>query len=558
MDLKKIYESSDINTIFDEIGELTGIDPPAVILLPIRQIRYVELGKDDTIKVEVALITRKERFDIISINPGEVESLNLFEKFGLKNNERLSKENWDRCLNIFFKLSPTIPETIVYRMLGSIPGKNEFVFADKLITANSCAEVENSLIKGKFPVQTASAEFFFNNYIPVFNDKTNGLIFLFTLLLSTGLSRLSEISIDRPAWVVAVIAESGSYKTSTVNAALNPFQTANCTSMSFEASISVIIKKLMDCRDTISIIDDYYTNADKEVTSKLESIIRLNGDVTSGRQRMSGKKYIAEDCHTISIITGEILPKVRFSSKPRMLVIDFKTAVNADKLSELQKAQPKFRGALVDFIQYSLSNDNYIKKLITSFETHRREIHKEKPGWHGRYKSMCAWYLAMYYIFCEYCKENNVSYESIQSFPEDMRKFIANQSKSYLECDTTYIFFKTLGTLVDQKKIKAIPVMEITNDTPKTDIIYNDDCFWLESTSVYEKILQYCISEGIVFGNSRIGVYRKLSEDGLLIPQQNGKLTGEYRKGKFRESTVCFGRNNIRRYFSYGSEVENK
>lgn len=328
--------------------------------------------------------------------------------------------------------------------------------------------------------------------------------------------------------------------------------------MSFEASISVITNKLMDCRDMVSIIDDYYTNSDRDMTSKLESIIRLNGDTASGRQRMSGKKYLVEDCNTISVITGETLPKVRFSSKPRMLVIDLKNGINLSRLTELQSSQPEFRGALMDFIQYTLSNDNYSEKLIKNFKDYRNTIvQTEKTKWHGRYKSMCAWYLAMYDVFCDYCMSKNVSCDNILSFPEDIRKFIAEQSKRYLESDSTYIFFKTIKILVDERKIKVISETEITNDTLKTDIIYNDDCFWIESTCVYEKVLQYCIQEGIVFGNSRMDVYRKLSADGLLLPQ-NDKLTSEYRKGKFRESTVCFGRNNVTRYFSYGKEAEMK
>ena len=43
-------------------------------------------------------------------------------------------------------------------------------------------------------------------------------------------------------------------------------------------------------------------------------------------------------------------------------------------------------------------------------------------------------------------------------------------------------------------------------------------------------------------------LYKRLAGDGLLILQKK-KLTGEYRKGKFRQSTVCLAQNNIRRYF---------
>lgn len=50
-------------------------------------------------------------------------------------------------------------------------------------------------------------------------------------------------------------------------------------------------------------------------------------------------------------------------------------------------------------------------------------------------------------------------------------------------------------------------------------------------------------------------LYRRLADDGLLIPSRN-KPTAEYRKGAFRQSTVCLARNNIHRYFSGEEEAK--
>ena len=111
----------------------------------------------------------------------------------------------------------------------------------------------------------------------------------------------------------------------------------------------------------ITIVDDFYTNTDREITAKLEKIIRLNGDKSSVAKKMSGKKIVSESSDTITVVTGEQIPKVRFSSIPRMLIIDFQEAVNLQALTELQASQAEFRGALADFIQYTLDSDFCIK-----------------------------------------------------------------------------------------------------------------------------------------------------------------------------------------------------
>lgn len=114
-------------------------------------------------------------------------------------------------------------------------------------------------------------------------------------------------------------------------------------------------------------------------------------------------KIVSESSDTITVVTGEQIPKVRFSSIPRMLIIDFQEAVNLQALTELQASQAEFRGALADFIQYTLDIDFCIK-LRQTFLDHRDSImHHEAPKWHARYTSMCCWFLAIYDMFYEYC-----------------------------------------------------------------------------------------------------------------------------------------------------------
>lgn len=166
---------------------------------------------------------------------------------------------------------------------------------------------------------------------------------------------------------------------------------------------------------------------------------------------------------------------------------------------------------------------------------------------------MCCWFLAIYDMFCEYCTTKNISFTNISDFPSNIRHYIAEQSKRYLENDSIFIFFKTLKSLCGENKLHTINTSKITNDTPKTDILYSDDYVWIESVNVFAKIKLACQNEGILFDLSRQELYQKLESEKLLITTDN-RRSYEYRKGQFRQSVICLPRNNLNRYLTYDKE----
>ena len=164
-----------------------------------------------------------------------------------------------------------------------------------------------------------------------------------------------------------------------------------------------------------------------------------------------------------------------------------------------------------------------------------------------------CWFLAIYDMFCEYCTAKNIFFTNISDFPSNIRHYIAEQSKRYLENDSIFIFFKILDSLRVENKLHKINTSKITNDTPKTDILYDDNYIWLESVNVFAKIKLACQNEGISFDLSRQELYQKLESEKLLITKNNHR-SYEYRKGQFRQSVICLPRNNLNRYLTYDKE----
>lgn len=384
MNLLNHSQTNNIQDIIDNIEEQTNLTVPSAVIIPLKQHRTVNLSANDTFEIDVELVTRKKIFKKISIQPAEIENPNLVYKFGTKGVSRLSEDEWDICKKIYHKLSENIDEECVYGFVGAFD--NKYIFGDNIISPTSTNTIKNVFFRSPCTIEHASANFFFEKYLPCFKSQTEGLIFLFTLLLSTCISRLGNLGTDRPSFILAVIGRTGSYKTSTVQATLNPYNNENFSVCSFEDTVASIVATLKQSRDMITIVDDFYTNTDREITAKLEKIIRLNGDKSSVAKKMSGKKIVSESSDTITVVTGEQIPKVRFSSIPRMFIIDFQEAVNLQALTELQASQAEFRGALADFIQYTL--DDFCIKLrqnswiieialpITQFRNGTRVIHQ--------------------------------------------------------------------------------------------------------------------------------------------------------------------------------------
>ena len=510
MDSSNYSQTYNIQDIIDKIEEETNLTVPSAVIIPLKQHRTVNLNANDTFEIDVKLMTRKRIFKKISIQPAEIENPNLVYKFGTKGVSRLSEDEWDICKKIYHKLSENIDEECVYGFVGEFD--NKYIFGDNIISPTSTNTIKNVFFRSPCTIEHASANFFFEKYLPCFKSQTEGLIFLFTLLLSTCISRLGNLGTDRPSFILAVIGRTGSYKTSTVQATLNPYNNENFSVCSFEDTVASIVATLKQSRDMITIVDDFYTNTDREITATLEKIIRLNGDKSSVAKKMSGKKIVSESSDTITVVTGEQIPKVRFSSIPRMFIIDFQEAVNLQALTELQASQAEFRGALADFIQYTL--DDFCIKLRQKFLDHRDSIsHHAAPKWHPRYTSMCCWFLAIYDMFCEYCTAKNIFFANISDFPSNIRHYIAEQSKRYLENDSIFIFFKILDSLRVENKLHKINTSKITNDTPKTDILYDDNYVWIESVNVFAKIKLACQNEGISFDLSRQELYQKLESE---------------------------------------------
>ncbi len=185
---------------------------------------------------------------------------------------------------------------------------------------------------------------------------------------------------------------------------------------------------------------------------------------------------------------------------------------------------------------------------------HRDSImHHEAPKWHARYTSMCCWFWQFTICFA------NIALQKIYLSPTSVifhQTFVTtspSKASVILKMTASSYFSRHLNHYVAKNKLHTINTSKITNDTPKTDILYSDDYVWIESVNVFAKIKLACQNEGILFDLSRQELYQKLESEKLLITKDN-RRSYEYRKGQFRQSVICLPRNNLNRHLAYDKE----
>lgn len=405
----------------------------------------------------------------------------------------------------------------------------------------------------------ATADIWLNCFVGCFKKPIQGAIMLMVFLLSFFLSQLEKITFERPTIVPALIGRTGSFKTSFVQAALTPYGNGAAVFSSFTDSLRGIIETIKRSTDTVSIVDDFCEFDDKAINQKLEQIIRINGDRTSTRRVMIGNKPDDRPNNSITIITGEDIPKVKPSSIARMLIFEITDGIDADALTKLQHSQKKLIGVLIKFIQFLLLKEDAADELLQKFRDCRNELTHSatKPEWHARYSEMYSWLVAMEDIFVEFCDEQGVDTRPLAKFKEECFEFILLQHKRYLKSDSVYIFFDVASQLVSNGALSIVDVSRVSKDRPRSkyDVIIDGNLLHYESVSVFSAVQKYCADHGIVFQTSRKQLYDTLAHEGLLC-RRGGKNTAEYRKYGIRESTICIYRNCLNRYLDQGGDAQ--
>ena len=542
-----------IQRIREDVQSKIGKSPPLMFLMPVEQIRHVAKGKDDKYEMAVCLVSGNRVFQPITVTPNAVLRPDLCLMFGNKDTHLPTKEEWEEMCRVFNTLLRFTPERLVYHSVGMNEKGSEFLFGNIQISPDKVGVVENSFIRQPIDYDISGApDWCLKLLTGCFRGKIEGVICFLTLLLSFTLSSLERITEVRPSFILLLIGQSGSFKTSFAQAAFGFYGGAAVSS--FRDTTRTIVETLKCADDVVCVLDDLSDHTNSNQNEKLEEVIRLQGDRTSVRKVMIGGRVDNRSVNSLSVVTGENFPKFQPSSIARMAILDVNDSIDADGLSKLQDSQPHYIGSLIMFIQFLVGNKAVIEKLLGRFKRYRNDLTRSDntPDWHPRYTDMYSWLAAGWDMWSDYCSVRGVSLSEYGDVKTQLFDFVKGQHRRFLKTDVIAVFFDTVGYLVSQGKLTVVDISKlgIDNVKPRFDVIYDGEEIHYESQKVFLAVAEHCFRNGISFQISAGKFYDTLAKKGLLQPRRGQRNTGEFRKRGIRESTICVYRNRLLRYLN--------
>lgn len=543
----------DVQHIREDVESKTGKSPPLMFLIPVEQIRHVAKGKDDKYEIAVCLISGNRVFQPITVTPNAVLRPDLCLLFGNKDTHLPTKEEWEEMCRVFNTLLRFTPERQVYNNVGMNAKGTEYILGNIRIQFDCVGEIENSFIRQPIGYDLSGPpDLCLKLLAGCFKSKVEGIVCFLTLLLSFTLSSLEHLTTARPSFVLLLIGRSGSFKTSFAQAAFG-FYGGSAVS-SFRDTKASMVETIKGIDDTVCLIDDFSNYLSSDQNEKLEELVRLNGDRTSVRKIMVGRKPDTRSVNTMSVVTGEDFPIAPPSSIARMAILDVNDAIDPEGLTQLQESQLQYIGSIVQFIQFLLKDKAAISRLVEQFKHYRNNLTRSDstPDWHPRYTDMYSWLAAGWDMWSDYRSMQGVSPAEYGNVQAQLFDFVKEQHRKYLKSDVISVFFDTVGTLIANGKLSVVDISNLGPDNlkPRFDVIYDGAEIHYESQRVFAAVSEYCFRNGIAFQISAGKFYDTLAKEGLLQPRRGQRNTGEFRKKGIRESTICIYRNRLARYLN--------
>lgn len=486
--------------------------------------RYLSVNDSESYTY-ISICSFGECMNTVKIRSSELFTERAFvSKYGNKPFASFDNNSWEIFFTVIQVMLPEIEQHVLYSYSGWSKELDSYLFGNLLVDINNIKPVKSTLIKTETLLSEKSGVNVcknIDNIVAHISDKPIvGYICILYLMLSHCKQRFVILYRIAPEFVLNLVGGTGSYKTSTVSASFN---TNDGSVSSFEDSLASIRRAFQACKSGVTIVDDYKTSNSSN-DAKFEKIVRLSGDIQTTGKYVSGNKVIDEMITGMSVITGEVRPKLQQSSYSRILFVDLEqNPINLNWLTELQQSKEDLNSVIVLFVQYILQNESFDADCIASFQKHRDELLQDSKykSMHGRYYSIYAWLAAMWDVYTNFLQFQGVSTNF--DFKSELKDYIYSQHCMYNN-DPIRLFKTAYMKLVDANEI--IITDKNGTDSLNFDVVSFDGELFLKSNGAFKKIQKYWQDKGIDFSISERKL-RLLLHDAGLLKKKNGKFTDE-------------------------------
>lgn len=459
-------------------------------LLPCNPINKID--QDHTRKPKIFVISYRngEYLPAIEVD-GEMKNIKfIYNKWGMNQFPLVDGKGVKILCMVYSAIALTIQSEDVYSFSTGWLNNNELLLKNLLISSSEVKNIRNSTVKKELCLsdmtQKQVYEFINYHYFPVMKNKVYSITMFIFLILGILYPRFLEESDYVPSFGLYIYGRTGTRKTTSVMAMLNPFRERVA---SFEDTLASIVELFKTLGLGYFILEDL-KDMTPEAIAIINRIIRLIGDTTTQSNKMSGGKVLNKPISSLCVITGKEKLHLQESSIARLLLLEYDSnTVDLAKLETLEKSQSELRTAVIFIIQQFISNKDIIGDIHSKVIEHRNKLTAklQTREIHGRYVMMVSWLTVIYEMLHMWMAD--VGIEIDFNYPEEIEKFVLEQHYAYKK-DPIIIFGKSLFDLLNCNEFSIITEAEFAAGR-RADIIDYDSEWFIASGTVYNKIKRY-------------------------------------------------------------------
>lgn len=361
-------------------------------------------------------------------------------------------------------------------------------------------------------------------------------------------------------YILAIIGESGSKKTSLARVMFNLF---GGREINFTSTDRAIELELENRQDSVMVLDDLSSGNDKDLAKKFENILRQLGDSTGRKKSVnSGKEQEQVNTRCAVVLTAETdIDALSKSSKLRTLAVYMHSnSLDLEKLSLYQKDIPysKVRGNFSKLEQYMTLYIHFLEKYYSSIVNELAEyryVFTENFTFDRQatiFKMLVeqAKIILRFWNYCRLLSETDIELV-YKKWYADLKEIVQMNEQRGLKVEPYLLFLQAViqGAIPD----RIIADNKISFEKNKSYYIgyFKNDYLFLNPDLAYNYSVSYCEKHALVFNASRQDIWNKLYQNDIIegYEQKNhkAKLFRQVKIGNSTEYFLCLKLNIAQR-----------
>lgn len=353
-------------------------------------------------------------------------------------------------------------------------------------------------------------------------------------------------------YILAIIGESGSKKTSLARVMFNLF---GGEEINFTSTDRAIELELENRQDSVMVLDDLSSGSDKFLTKKFENILRQLGDSTGRKKSVnSGKEQEQVNTRCAVVLTAETdIDSLSKSSKLRTLAVHMCTdSLNLAKLSEYQKeihyskVNEKFSKLEQYMTLYIRFLEKYYQFIVNELVEYRyiftENFTFDRQATIFRILAGQSKIILHFWKYCNLLPETDIEVV-YKNWCEYLKEIVQMNEQRGLQIEPHLLFLNAVIQFATSEGVIANDKFTFEKNKLAYIGFFKNEYLFLNPDLAYNYAVSYCEKQAVVFNANRQDIWNKLYQNGVIegYEQKNhkAKLFRQVMFGTHSEYFLC-------------------